>query len=581
MRKSAPIPPKNAFRELDLAKAALMARMTRGLSPASLRAALADWLIHLMAAPGKQLELASVYLSNAGWLGEYWLSAARGQRTPELAAPSPTDYRFRADAWQAEPYRLWYQSFLLVEQWWETATHGVPGATRHHEDVVGFVARQLLDILAPANFLPTNPEVCQRAAATSGLSLFRGYRNALEDACRAASGKPAVGLDQFEVGVDLAATPGKIVFRNHLIELIQYSPASASVLAEPLLIVPAWIMKYYILDLSPYNSLIRYLVEQGHTVFCISWRNVNAEDRDLSLEDYRQLGVMAALDAVSRIIPDRRIHATGYCLGGTLLSIAASAMANAGDNRLASVSLFAAQTDFTEPGELQLFIDDSEVYFLESMMWSQGYLSANQMAGAFQLLQSNDLIWSRLIHDYLLGERAPIIDLMAWNADTTRMPYRMHSDYLRRLFLDNDLASGRYLVNQRPVAIRNIRAPMFVVGTERDHIAPWRSVYKIHNLSDTEVTFVLASGGHNAGIVSEPGHPHRHFRMRLSAADDLRIGPDEWLADANIRDGSWWPMWSEWLTAHSSVHRVAPPPISLDANGHALTDAPGSYVFQT
>ncbi|MFP3563299.1 PHA/PHB synthase family protein [Paraburkholderia sp. SIMBA_030] len=568
------------FRDLDHAKEALIARMTAGLSPAALGAALSDWLIHLAVAPGKQLELASLCVSNVRRLAEYLAQLALGQPAPRLAEPSPADHRFRAEAWQIEPYRLWQQSFLLAEQWWNTATRNVPGATRHHEDVAAFVARQLLDMMAPANFPLTNPEVLQRAAATRGLSLAQGARNALEDANRAACGKPAAGMEQFKVGVNLAVTPGKVVFRNHLIELIQYSPAGEAVLAEPVLIVPAWIMKYYILDLSPHNSLIRYLVEQGHTVFCISWRNVESDDRNLSLDDYRQSGVMAALDAVSRIVPDRRIHATGYCLGGTLLSIAAAAMAEAGDERLASITLFAAQTDFTEPGELQLFIDDSEVYFLESMMWSQGYLAADQMSGAFQLLQSNDLIWSRVIRDYLLGEREPVIDLMAWNADATRMPYRMHSEYLRRLFLDNDLACGRYLVDARPVSIRNIRAPMFVVGTERDHIAPWQSVYKIHNLSDTDIAFVLTSGGHNAGIVSEPGHPHRHFRMKLSAANDLRIGPDEWVADVTEQDGSWWPVWSEWLQAHSSPQRVASPPMPAGEHGQPLADAPGTYVFQ-
>nr|WP_235429597.1 alpha/beta fold hydrolase [Paraburkholderia fungorum] len=554
--------------------------MTAGLSPAALALAFSDWLIHLAAAPGKQLELASCSLSNMRRIVDYMAHTSLGQYAAPLTEPLPGDERFRADVWQTEPYRLWQEAFLLTEQWWNTATREVPGTTRHHEDVVSFGARQLLDVLAPTNFLLTNPEVFQRAASTFGMSLLQGAHNALEDARRQASGQPPTGLDQFKVGINLAVTPGKVVFRNHLIELIQYSPVTSKVLAEPVLIVPAWIMKYYILDLSPHNSLISYLVEQGHTVFCISWCNVNAEDRNVSIEDYRQLGVMAALDTVSKIVPDHKIHATGYCLGGTLLSIAAAAMAGTGDDRLASVTLFAAQTDFTEPGELQLFIDDSEVYFLESMMWSQGYLAANQMSGAFQLLQSNDLIWSRIVHDYLLGERAPMIDLMAWNADATRMPYRMHSEYLRRLFLDNDLACGRYQVNGRPVSIRNIRAPMFIVGTERDHIAPWHSVYKIHNLSDTDITFVLTSGGHNAGIVSEPGHAHRQFRIRRTAADDQRVSPDEWAASALPQEGSWWPAWSDWLKAHSSPKRVAPPAMTVEENDQALPDAPGTYVLQ-
>lgn len=568
------------FRALDHAKEAFIARLSGGLSPAALALALADWLIHFTVAPGKRLELASLAIQDTQRIAGYLLAASHGGRATPLAEPSPADDRFRSDAWQTEPYRFWQQAFLLTEQWWKEATRGVPGAMRHHEDVVSFAARQWLDVIAPSNFPFSNPEVLQRATATFGMSVAQGMGNALEDLRREASGQPPVGLDQFKVGGNLAVTSGKVVFRNHLIELIQYSPATATVLAEPVLIVPAWIMKYYILDLSPHNSLIRYLVEQGHTVFCISWRNVGAKDRDLGLDDYRQLGVMAALDTVSKIVPEYRIHATGYCLGGTLLSIAAAAMANAGDDRLASVSLFAAQTDFSEPGELQLFIDDSEVYFLESMMWSQGYLTANQMAGAFQLLQSNDLIWSRVVRDYLLGERAPMIDLMAWNADATRMPYRMHSEYLRHLFLNNDLACNRYQVDGRAVSIRNIRVPMFVVGTERDHIAPWQSVFKIHNLSDADITFVLTSGGHNAGIVSEPGHPHRHFRLKRTAAHDLRVGPDAWMAAATPREGSWWPAWTGWLAAHSSPTRAAPPAMAGSDGVQALADAPGAYVLE-
>jgi polyhydroxyalkanoate synthase len=341
-------------------------------------------------------------------------------------------------------------------------------------------------------------------------------------------------------------------------------------------------MKYYILDLSAQNSLIGYLVAQGHTVFCISWRNVTAEDRALSLEDYRRQGVMAALDAVEAIVPNRKIHATGYCLGGTLLALAAAAMAETRDQRLQSMTLFAAQTDFSEPGELQLFIDHSQVNTLEAMMWERGTLEASQMAGAFQMLRSNDLIWSRMIRDYLLGQRAPINDLMAWNADTTRMPYAMHSEYLRKFFLGNELAAGRYLVDGRPVALQNIRVPIFAVGTERDHVAPWTSVYKIHFLADTAVTFVLASGGHNAGIVSEPGHPHRHFRMAGKAADDVCHGAEEWVAATPITAGSWWPAWTDWLREHSSPEQVEPPPLGNSLLGYPpIADAPGSYVFQT
>ena len=285
---------------------------------------------------------------------------------------------------------------------------------------------------------------------------------------------------------------------------IQYSPATAKVRPEPILIVPAWIMKYYILDLSPHNSLVRFLIAQGFSVFMISWRNPGAEDRDLSFDQYRKLGIDAAIAAINQLVPGRAIHAAGYCLGGTLLAIAAARLRNERPDCLRSVTLLAAQVDFTEAGELTLFMNESQVAFLEDMMWQRGVLEAAQMAGAFQLLRSHDLIWSRVIRNYLMGERVAPSDLMSWNADATRMPYRMHSEYLRKLFLNNDLAEGRYLADGQPIALTDLNGPMFVVGTSRDHVAPWRSAYKVHLLTDADITFVLASGGHNAGIVSPP-----------------------------------------------------------------------------
>jgi polyhydroxyalkanoate synthase subunit PhaC len=255
-------------------------------------------------------------------------------------------------------------------------------------------------------------------------------------------------------------------------------------------------------------------------------------------------------------------------------------MGRAGDGRLASVTLFAAQTDFSEPGELALFIDHSQLYALDSMMWLKGYLSQDQMAGAFQLLRSNDLVWSRRVRDYLMGDRAPMTDLMAWNADATRMPYRMHAEYLQKLYLDNDLAAGRLVVDGRPVALQNIRVPLFVVATERDHVAPWRSVYKIHNLADTPVTFLLTSGGHNAGIVSEPGTAGRHYRVTTKSAEDFYAGPDEWAAAASAKAGSWWPEWRAWLAARSASAKVAPPAMGAPGKGYPpLGQAPGTYVF--
>ncbi|MGD1075759.1 MAG: alpha/beta fold hydrolase, partial [Thermodesulfovibrionales bacterium] len=292
------------------------------------------------------------------------------------------------------------------------------------------------------------------------------------------------------------------------------------------------------------------------------------------------LGVMEALKTVTALVPEQKIHAVGYCLGGTLLSIAAAGMARDGDNRLKSMTIFAAEADFTEAGELMVFIDESQVNYLENLMWEHGYLDAKQMAGAFQLLRSNDLIWSRLVHDYLLGEREPMIDLMAWNADTTRMPYRMHSEYLRKLFLNNDLAEGRYEAGGKPIALSDIRVPIFTVGTERDHVAPWRSVYKIHLLVDTDVTFVLTSGGHNAGVVSEPGHPRRSYQIGMKRESEMYIDPETWQGTVPKHDGSWWPAWQDWLAEHSSG-RSAPPSLGAADSGYPpLDNAPGTYVLE-
>ena len=303
-------------------------------------------------------------------------------------------------------------------------------------------------------------------------------------------------------------------------------------------------------------------------------------DRDIAFDDYRRLGVEAAVATVGKIVPDRPIHALGYCLGGTLLSIAAATMARDGDTSLKTIILLAAQTDFTEAGELTLFISESQVAFLEDMMWEHGVLDTTQMAGAFQLLRSNDLVWSRLTRDYLMGERAAPNDLMAWNADATRLPYRMHSEYLRKLFLNNDLAEGRYLVQGRPIALSDIHAPMFVVGTVRDHVAPWKSTYKIHYQVDADVTYLLTSGGHNTGVVAPPGEPGHSYQVKTKAEDARYIGPDEWLKVAPSAEGSWWPEWTKWLAARSG-EPCEPPPMGIAlAGSDGLPDAPGDYVHQ-
>ena len=567
--------------QLDTQFHAALARRFFSLSPAAGLLAASDWALHLAVSPGKCMDLARLALRQSEELAGYARERMTAGADPQMrhgVQPPAQDRRFAAPEWQQWPFNYMHQSFLLTQQWWAAATHGVKGVEKHHENVVAFAARQLLDVFSPGNQLATNPVVLQRTLQQGGANLLRGALNAADDLQRLAAGKPPAGTEDFVVGRDVAVTPGKVVLRNRLVELIQYAPTTEAVRPEPILIVPAWIMKYYSLDLSPHNSLIRYLVDQGHTVFCLSWKNPGYEDRDLGMDDYLKLGFHAALDAVNAIVPKRKVHATGYCLGGTLLAIAAAAMARDGDARLASLSLFAAQTDFSEPGELGLFIDESQVNLLEAQMTQTGYLKASQMAGAFQMLRSYDLLWSRLVNEYLLGERTPMNDLMAWNADATRMPARMHAQYLRRLFLDDDLSRGRYPAGGKPVALSDLTLPTFMVGTLTDHVAPWRSVHKLHYLTTAEITFALTNGGHNAGIVNPPGHPRRHHQILTRPAGGSYMAPDDWLAAAADVPGSWWPAWVQWLQARSGAP-VAPPHVG--ARGYkAIADAPGSYVLE-
>jgi polyhydroxyalkanoate synthase subunit PhaC len=566
---------------VDRTARAALARFTLGFSPAALAECYLDFATHLASSPGKQWQLLQKAIRQFARLALHAREcAARASETEPFIHPLPQDRRFVGEPWQQWPYNLIYQSFLLQQQWWHSATTGVRGVTKQHEKAVEFAARQILDVFAPSNFLLTNPELQQHTLRQGGMNFVRGAQNLLQDWERRVSGEKPVGTEAFQVGRDVAVTPGKVIYRNRLIELIQYTPATDHVRPESILIVPAWIMKYYILDLSPQNSLVKYLTERGFTVFMISWTNPGPEYRDIGMDDYRKLGVMAALDVVTAVVPDKPVHAVGYCIGGTLLSIAAAAMARDGDERFRSISLFAAQTDFHEAGEMMLFINESQLTFLEDMMWEQGLLDGSQMAGAFQLLRSSDLIWSRTLHDYLMGDRSPMIDLMAWNADTTHMPYRMHSEYLRNLYLNNDLAEGRWLVDGKAIALTDIRAPMFVVGTTRDHVSPWRSVYKIHLLADDEITFLLTSGGHNAGIVSEPGRKNRSYQVMTKSLTDQYADPDTWAAAAPRQEGSWWPEWVSWLEKRSS-EPVPPPRMAAPEAGYkVIADAPGIYVLQ-
>ena len=566
-----------------------LSKFTMGLSPISLSLACADWAMHLATSPGKQMELAQRAMQLVQ--EEVQASVRRGAG---LNADEEKDSRFSDPAWSQWPFSMLKDSFKAGDSWWKDATQ-VDGMSEHRQQMVSFFARQWMDAMSPSNWGLTNPEVFKKAWETGGQSVMQGLQLFLQDMQQAQLPADQANPEHlkplpYAVGKDVAVTPGKVVFRNHLIELIQYTATTAQVAAEPLLIIPSPIMKYYIMDLSPQNSMVRYLVSQGYTVFMISWRNPDASDRDLGMDDYLQAGVMQAMRKASELSASKDIHAMGYCLGGTFLAIVAALMGAdeyvAEEERkkqsgellmpvLRSVTLLAAQTDFSEAGELGIFIDDDQLKTLREQVARTGYLSGRQMAGTFQFLHSKDLIWSRNTQRYLLGVDETGSDLMSWNADTTRLPQRMHSEYLDSLFLRDDLTEGHYKVAGVPVALKNLKMPLMVVGTVRDHVSPWRSVYKIHLFTDTDTTFILAAGGHNAGIVSEPGHPKRGYQISREQAGHDWVDPDEWIANTPRREGSWWEAWSQWLGEHSSARIPA-----RAINEHAvLCDAPGDYVM--
>lgn len=555
------------FRYMDRFYQANLGKLTAGVSPAALGTSYFSWIAQLSQSPGTLTRLATYPLLHMN-------DALQNLMTQDKPGDGK-DVRFHTENWSLYPWRLWAEQFLQLESWCLQATTKVPGLPIPVKRTISFRMRQVLDALSPSNFVLTNPDLFQETIRSQGQNLIRGTELAVQDFMEKITGTPPAGVENFIPGKQVAVTKGKVIFSNHLIELIQYEPQTKKVYKEPVLILPAWIMKYYILDLLPQNSLVNWLTAQGHTVFIVSWRNPTSEDRNLGMDDYYRMGAMAAIDGVSKAIPNTKIHLMGYCLGGTLAMITAAAMAKVQDHRLKSLTLLAAQGDFTEAGELLLFITKSEVSFLKSMMWDQGYLDTKQMSGTFQMLRSYDLIWSKMVQDYMHGKQRGMIALLAWNADATRMPYKMHSEYLEKLFLNNDFAEGRFTVEGKHIVAENIQIPAFVVSTEKDHVAPWKSVYKTHLIINSDITFVLTNGGHNAGIVSEPGHEGRSYRIRERKKDSSYLDSNTWLEEAEFKSGSWWTAWHEWLVKQSSLQMVTPRKLKS-----TLKDAPGTYVLQ-
>ncbi len=560
--------------ELQRELRARLAMLTGGLAPEEYAQAWWDWFLGLSRTPDRSAALAGSAFDKAL---DSWLFALRPGEAAAAASPDP---RFAHEAWNVWPFNVYARAYSNWDAWWKEALAAPADLPPRSAQLMEFIGRQTANVMSPANYLATNPELLELTRAEAGQNLVRGFGHYIDDLTRMVEDRPPAGTENFAVGERVAVTPGQVVLRNRLMELIQYTPQTAQVQAEPILITPAWIMKYYVLDLSPHNSLVRYLVERGHTVFLISWKNPTEADRELGMDDYVREGFMAALDAVTTIVPRRKVHALGYCIGGTLLSIAAAALAQAGDKRLATLTLLAAQTDFSEPGELSLFISPQQIEMLEAVMNRAGVLDSKRMGAAFSLLRSQDLLWSPSVKKYVRGEADRPNDLMSWNADGTRMPYRMHTEYLTRLYLDNELAKGTFTYAGQKIDLANITIPMFVLGTETDHVAPWHSVYKARGLTrSSDYTFLLTSGGHNAGIVTGAQHPRRRYRVHTWEDANTTLPPDQWASKAPVQQGAWWPEWDRWLTEHSGKKRVAPPQTGdADAGYAPLGPAPGEYV---
>ncbi|HVT51527.1 MAG TPA: class I poly(R)-hydroxyalkanoic acid synthase [Dongiaceae bacterium] len=515
-----------------------------------------------------------------------WQSTARrmmGQESEPVIAPARDDRRFKDAAWQDNQlFDFIKQSYLLTARWMQNTVSHVEGLDNKTAQKIDFYTRQFVDAMAPSNFVLTNPEVLRTTIESHGENLVKGLQNLLGDLERG-KGKLAISMtdyDAFEVGKNIAVTPGKVVFQNDLLQLIQYTPTTAKVAKRPLLIIPPWINKYYILDLKPQNSFVKWAVEQGLTVFIVSWVNPDETLAKKSFSDYMLEGPLAALDAIERATGEKSANVIGYCLGGTLLAATLAYLtAKKQNDRISSATFFTSMVDFAEAGELGVFIDETQLESLEAKMNERGYLEGSEMATTFNMLRANDLIWSFVVNNYLLGKEPFPFDLLYWNSDSTRMPAAMHSFYLRNMYQKNLLVRpGGIELDGVAIDLATIKTPTLILSTREDHIAPWKSTYAATQLYKGPIKFMLAASGHIAGVVNPPAaKKYGHWVGVQKAGKDYPPSPEEWLAKAENRPGSWWPEWRDWLRAHDGGEVPARKP--GDGKLKPIEDAPGSYVL--
>ncbi|WP_270938794.1 PHA/PHB synthase family protein [Falsiroseomonas oryzae] len=547
-----------------------------GPDPLNIGNAFLEMTTRLMANPARLMQ------AQIGFWQDYltlWQNTARrmmGEPVAPVIEEAKTDRRFKHDDWREnEVFDFIRQSYLLSARFFTNVVQNTEGLDQKTAQKVDFYTRQFVDAMSPSNFLMTNPEVLRRTAETGGENLLKGLSNLLADLERG-KGQLRIRMTdetKFKVGENIAVTPGKVVFRNDLMELIQYAPATAQVLKRPLLIIPPWINKFYILDLRPKNSFIRWAVEQGHTVFVVSWVNPDERLAEKGFGDYMKEGPYAALDAIEKATGEKAVNAIGYCLGGTLLACTLAHMQAKKDTRIKSATFFTTMVDFAEAGELGVFIDEEQLQSLEEKMNKRGFLEGSEMATTFNMLRANDLIWSFVVSNYLLGQEPFPFDLLYWNDDSTRMPARMHSFYLRRMYQQNDLAKpGGIELEGVALDLRKIRLPTYILSTREDHIAPWTSTYRATQIYSGKPRFVLAASGHIAGVVNPPDSgKYSHW-----VNEELPPEADVWFKGATELSGSWWPDWQRWVVGQDKAQVPARTP---GAGGlPALCDAPGDYV---
>jgi poly[(R)-3-hydroxyalkanoate] polymerase subunit PhaC len=544
--------------------------------PLNIASAFLEMTGRLMADPGKLIQAQVSLWQDYMTLWQRTAERFLGGTAQPMVEPAASDRRFKDAAWtDGTLFDFIKQSYLLTARWLQSTVKEIDGLDDKTARKVDFYTRQFVDAMAPSNFLLTNPEVLRTTIESGGENLVTGLKHMLEDLERG-KGRLMIkmtDMDAFKVGENIAVTPGKVVFQNDLMQLIQYEPTTATVKRRPLLIIPPWINKFYILDLRPRNSFIKWAVDQGHSVFVISWVNPDERLAQKGFDDYMLEGPLAALDAMEQATGEREANVIGYCLGGTLLAATLAYMAVKGDDRVASATYFVALTDFAEPGELGVFIDEDQLQSLEERMRAHGYLEGSDMATTFNMLRANDLIWSFVVNNYLLGKEPFPFDLLYWNSDSTRMPAAMHSFYLRNMYQENKLVVPDALsLCGVPIDLRRITVPSFLLSTKEDHIAPWKATYAATQIYQGPVKFCLAASGHIAGVVNPPGQgKYGHWENAKLPKD-----PEAWLKGAKYDNDSWWPSWERWIAKYGGGDVLARKP--GDGRLKPIEDAPGSYV---